>query len=879
MGSAHFLTSATGYLTEQAMQIVREQELQGRNEQELRRTIAKECIYGVDINEMAVELGKLSMWLETLAADKPLAFLDHHIKTGNSLIGSDISEVLSEDSGENSGQLTLTQSFARARQQTLSHVMDLMEDLLAIDNSQLSDIKSMEELYDEIRGDPLYQRLFEIANVHTAEQFGLDVPGDVYEEMAGAVDDGDKWEEIRSQDWFASAQATADNESFFHWELEYPEVFFGKNGSKLEKAGFDAVVGNPPWMDFQRIESDSREYQRSHFTAAKGKYDLYVVFTERALGVLSDQGEFGFIIQNRFLSSDYGSGLKSVLMNQTNLKEVLDFEDAGIFSGTTTYPLILLTSSKDRETFGYVHGHNLSIKDVVDIINQKVERAKIELNRLDPDKTWIFPTANQQKALESIRQGSSDNLGDVTDEISTGIKTNLKEAYVFEGDKSEIPVESSLLRPVLDGGDIRRYSPTKVDKYMIYPYETDENNKLTPINLSDYPKTESHFREYENELRERLFFEKTVTEMGKEWFEFPYTSESLISEKVLFPDISPEPRATYDSEGNVLILNTGYGAVLSDDCDISVNYLSGLFNSVVVRFAFKTISPKLSGGYYRFQTQYVKQLPIVQIPETQGVDRSEETMGKLDKNIGLSELISSVDGLGERTKTSRNTVSKLADRIIRLKEKYSDLNMSIFDYFGNYSDGHSLADIGLSQPSAGAVDSILQATNETYPYLRVGTASVVRESSSTVEVQFTARYKPEELAEDVSGPVDDRESDRWGYVETDPETALRITDLTEREADLIEAFVPVAVDEAGGFANFRETATKTNSLVDRLHKLTLPAVSDVETGLKSYMQTKERAEELEAKIEQTDELIDEIVYELYGLTDEEIEIVEKAVST
>ncbi len=87
----------------------------------------------------------------------------------------------------------------------------------------------------------------------------------------------------------------------------------------------------------------------------------------------------------------------------------------------------------------------------------------------------------------------------------------------------------------------------------------------------------------------------------------------------------------------------------------------------------------------------------------------------------------------------------------------------------------------------------------------------------------------------------------------------------------------MAVDEAGGFANFRETATKTNSLVDRLRKLTLPAVGDVEDGLASYLETKERAEELEEKIEKTDELIDEIVYELYGLTDEEIEIVEEAV--
>ena len=84
----------------------------------------------------------------------------------------------------------------------------------------------------------------------------------------------------------------------------------------------------------------------------------------------------------------------------------------------------------------------------------------------------------------------------------------------------------------------------------------------------------------------------------------------------------------------------------------------------------------------------------------------------------------------------------------------------------------------------------------------------------------------------------------------------------------------VLVDEAGGFANFYETATKTNSLIDRLKAIEVPDVDDVTDDL----ETTERAEELDAKIEQTDTLIGEIVYELYGLTDEEIEIVEEAVT-
>ena len=869
MGSAHFLTSATAYLTEQVMEVVREQEEQGRDEQEIRRTIAKECIYGVDVNGMAVELGKLSMWLETLAADKPLAFLDHHLKAGNSLVGSDISEVLSDDTEENGGQLTLTQAFARARQQTLEHVMDLMEELLAIDNEDLADIKSMEEIYDEIRADPLYQRLFEIANVHTAEEFGLDVPEGVYEEMAGAIDDDGEWAEIQGRDWFVSAQAMAEEEDFFHWELEYPEVFFGADGSKLEGAGFDAVMGNPPWMDFQRIAPDHREYQRDTFQAAKAKYDLYVVFVERANGLVSDHsGQFGFIIQNKFLASDYGEGLKQWLVENTNVTSILDFEDAPLFAGTTTYPLILTTSKSSVESFKYTHLEDASEDDVIKFLSGESEAAEISSAELDPGRTWIFPTAEEKSVLDTIKNTSSTEFEALTADIPTGIKTNLKDAYVFEAPKAEIPVEDDLLRPVLDGADIKRYAPAKNEKYILYPYKR-QGDDLVVIDLDEYPRAEEHLRGYEEELRNRLFYEKTVTEMGKEWFEFPYTSESLLSPKVLFPDISTEPRATFDSEGDTLILNTAYGATLAEDVELSEEFVCALFNSAVLRFAFTTISPKLSGGYYRFQTQYVGQLPIVDIDSSDVSSSIDMEQLQLSGGAEPETIISELSGLGQRNKATHDVLESLAHRMVDLNSQKMEFNLSLLDHLGSYSDGPTLADVGLTQPPKGSADSILQMTAEEKPNLRVGEASVVRESDTTVEIRLTARYKPDD--------EDEYETDQWGYTETESLPALRITDLSKAEADLIEAFVPVAVDEAGGFAGFREEATITNSLVDRLRKLTLPAVKDVRDGIESYIETKARAEELEEKIERTDALIDEIVYELYGLTDEDIDIVEEAV--
>jgi len=207
--------------------------------------------------------------------------------------------------------------------------------------------------------------------------------------------------------------------------------------------------------------------------------------------------------------------------------------------------------------------------------------------------------------------------------------------------------------------------------------------------------------------------------------------------------------------------------------------------------------------------------------------------------------------------------------IIEARTEREKLNLNLLDYIQPDAEGPSVTDIGTYQPPKGVGNTKLVATKEDYDKIRVGTVTCERESKSTVAIHATARYKPDD--------EDEYETDQWGYTETEPMPAIDLTDLSETEADLVEAFVPVAVDKAGGFAGFRETASKTNSLVDRLEAITLPDPEDVADDLRRYREAVERAEELDEKIQRTNNLIDEIVYELYGLTDEEIEIVEEAV--
>jgi len=124
----------------------------------------------------------------------------------------------------------------------------------------------------------------------------------------------------RKKTGFRSAQDHGNDESFFHWELEYPEVFFNEDGEKQDSAGFDAVIGNPPYSPIQRLPKQFTGYYKSVYETAIGNYDLYVLFIEKGVDLLDNEGKFGYIIPNKVFQVDYGEELrKRQLHKQTDL--------------------------------------------------------------------------------------------------------------------------------------------------------------------------------------------------------------------------------------------------------------------------------------------------------------------------------------------------------------------------------------------------------------------------------------------------------------------------------------------------------------------------------------------------------------------------------
>jgi len=346
-------------------------------------------------------------------------------------------------------------------------------------------------------------------------------------------------------------------------------------------------------------------------------------------------------------------------------------------------------------------------------------------------------------------------------------------------------------------------------------------------------------------------------------------STKFQKEKIVTPEISYGPNFTYDPDGTYHTTKV-YGLLTQESTSLSPEYILAVLNSPVLWFFLSNTGYTLRGGYFTFKTNYLNPFSLPEIStdaDGAALERCNEWYTEFVEGNTQGKCPVITDELQTNSGATHEFLGFLVEEIIRLKNQHHELNLNILDYFGSYSDGDQLGDLPEYQPSAGVADSIISETTETKDSLRVENVKI-RDSGSKIVVDVTARYKPDEPEE--------YETDQWGYTETDFHSAMEFVGLTEKKATLIKEFVPVAIERAGGFASFRESATKTNSLVDRLENLTLPEISDVSEGLERYLTTKRRADELEKKIEKSDDLVNQIVYDLYGFEEDAVTKIENA---
>ena len=342
-----------------------------------RRLVAQHCLYGVDLNPMAVQVARLSMWLTTLARGRPLSFLDHRLVTGDSLVGATLEDVSRQPPGGRPSRrpnslLPLFECDDAAA--AMRSVVPVRDHLAAVPDDTADAVRAKERMLAATRAPgSAMTALRRVADLWCACWFwaGTPVP------QPGPAEFGDLAAALRSgaaslpasisQPRLDEAQRIANERRFLHWTLEFPEVFVDGDGAPLGAPGFDAILGNPPWEMVRGDTGDdeargarrgaaallTRFIRQSgvYRACADGHANQYQVFVERSLSLLRRGGRLGLVLPWG-LASDHGSAaLRRLLFERCDTDAIVGFENSsGIFPIHRGVRFLLLSSSPGSTT-------------------------------------------------------------------------------------------------------------------------------------------------------------------------------------------------------------------------------------------------------------------------------------------------------------------------------------------------------------------------------------------------------------------------------------------------------------------------------------------------------------------------------------------------
>ncbi|SHL19508.1 Eco57I restriction-modification methylase domain-containing protein [Haladaptatus paucihalophilus] len=552
--------------------------------------------------------------------------------------------------------------------------------------------------------------------------------------------------------------------------------------------GFDAVVGNPPYVRSRHLPAERKDDLRERYDTVTGSFDLYVPFVERMAEL---GGRVSCIVPNKWTTARYGRPLRNRLLDEHRLVELLDVSNGTVFPDASVYPLVLTFDSGGGPTEEISIRRGESSDGTEETAETTLSRSFVDAlgDRVIP--VGIDPSFGSL-AERLVRE--FDELGahvDMTEGIHTG---NVREKLVVDEPGPDC-------EKVVGGGDVSRYRLEWDGDWV----------RFDPSLIGD--------GEY-GALRDRTVFD---------------------GEKLLLRDISDRPVATYDDAGTYA-LNTLFSVRSRPRSDLPLRYLLAVINATVSACWFQQVygGTHVSGGYLRFKPMFANRLPIP-------------------------------DGEGER-----DELVALTERLERLREARADIEIRLPGGDGDEDeeDGSPEGDEGPEEdegegddgPRLGdlvrrvGTDSPLAETTTTRDGLRVGNVSVERGVDELV-FSATARYRPAE----------ERATDTWGFAETEPIRALVFeADGREEWRDVLPWYVPRHVESDG----FTEEARKTISPLDRLESIRLPSL---ETAT-AFAERCRSAAQVDAKIERTDAEIDRLVSRAYGLSADEIELVERLVN-
>jgi hypothetical protein len=831
MGSGHFLVEAVDFVTDRMADFLSRfgwnpvthelsrtrQEIRAEMEAQgvtvdysklddlnlLKRRVLKSCIYGVDLNPMAVELAKVSLWLDCFTLGAPLSFLDHHLKAGNSLIGANVAEVqdaLKRDLWGNqfAGLLSATSLMQRVGKLSDTTVAQVAESRAVY-----------QQAYDALAP---FKRLLDVWLSEHFGNKGAQFATTLYaqalvEDRVGEIADAANRQKI------TAARELATGKRFFHWELEFPEVFYSDTDRKPD-GGFDAVIGNPPYVRQEGLGEDKTVFQLN-FKVFNSIGDLYTYFIERGHVLLRASGRFGMITANKFMRANYGAALRNFLAGAVRLEKLIDFGDLPVFGDATTYPIVILSSQRQRNgaAIEYALLKSLPLDDLTPSVTA---RAATMPESAFSGTNWSLAATSSQTVLDKLKAVSVTLEQYTGGKILYGIKTGFNEAFYIDRvtrDKliAQDPKSAEIIKPLVVGEDVKRYDMEYEDRFMVFTRRG--------IHIDKYPAIRDYLEQYRTRLEPKP---KNWDDTGQEtwqgrkagpyqWYEIQDNVayyKDFDKPKIMYPVIASSNKFTI-VEGDYYSNDKTFIIPLED------YYLLALLNSSTSFFFFRSELSDLRGGFLEYRAQTLLFTPIRKINFTTPADERARLVGELQtayRAVDSAGVLASVAELlpvpssdnsltvspqspVEKSDVVHNLLAYLAEQMITMNKEKRALQREFTDWL-------------------------------------VGTLRVIPSKDGKTGIEaLTGKARLADFLGD--------------YQKNEP--ALTETDLFD-------------------------ILTKNRARLGV--KLGVGEGTLAETVRRRYVEAVERGLPLKERLAATDKLIDTIVYRLYGLTEAEIAIVE-----
>ncbi|HEX5727052.1 MAG TPA: Eco57I restriction-modification methylase domain-containing protein, partial [Longimicrobiaceae bacterium] len=317
----------------------------------LKRMVVKRCVFGVDLNPAAAELARLSLWLDAFVPGAPLPFLDHHLRHGNALVGARVEEVQRAIEESPQGQFDAFGGPFRG----LLRTAGLMRAVAFRADATADEVAASAGTFAELERELAPYRV--LLDVWVSRAFG----NRLGEELAGVLGE-DVLKAARGRparlgeahrEALARAEAVGRAHRFFHWELEFPEVFIDlERAAWKDDPGFDAVVGNPPYVRQEQVKGLKPFLAGAYHDVYDGAADLYVYFCRRGLELLRRGGRLAFVLANKWLRAGYGEGLREFLARRGQVERVVDFGHAPVFPDADVFPCLVVVRRPAEEPTG-----------------------------------------------------------------------------------------------------------------------------------------------------------------------------------------------------------------------------------------------------------------------------------------------------------------------------------------------------------------------------------------------------------------------------------------------------------------------------------------------------------------------------------------------